>query len=192
MTKKKNGFWAFCFSFLPGAGEMYMGFMKMGLSLMGVFFLIPVLATLFNLHVLLVLDVLVWFYGFFHVHNLRAMDDAEFYAVEDVYLFHLSDLELFSGSVKRYQKAFGAVLIILGISILWENIWDMTSYFLPDIFLSFVTSITYRVPQLILSIFIIWLGYGMIRGKKRELEQEEYTGRGISDGRDYADGNSNE
>ena len=34
MKNKKSRFWVFVFSFLPGAGEMYMGFMKMGLSLM--------------------------------------------------------------------------------------------------------------------------------------------------------------
>ena len=38
MTKKKSGFWTFIFSLLPGAAEMYMGFMKMGVSLMGLFF----------------------------------------------------------------------------------------------------------------------------------------------------------
>ena len=38
MTKKKSGFWTFVFSLLPGAAEMYMGFMKMGISLMGLFF----------------------------------------------------------------------------------------------------------------------------------------------------------
>ena len=30
---KKNGFLTFCFAFIPGAGEMYQGYMKRGLSL---------------------------------------------------------------------------------------------------------------------------------------------------------------
>ena len=42
-TKKKNRFLTFCFSCLPGAAEMYMGFMKMGLSLMLVFFAIIII-----------------------------------------------------------------------------------------------------------------------------------------------------
>lgn len=192
MTRKKNGFWAFCFSFLPGAGEMYMGFMKMGLSLMGMFFLIPVLAVWLNMNTLLVLDALVWFYGFFHVHNLRAMDDEEFYAVEDEYLFHLADLNLLSGSVKRYQRLFGLGLVILGVSLLWRNIWDMMAYLLPDVLRSFVNNITYRVPQMVVALFIIWLGLTMIRGKRRELEEEDYTGRGIDDGRDDADRSQNQ
>ena len=192
MTRKKNGFWAFCFSFLPGAGEMYMGFMKMGLSLMGIFFLIPVLAVWLNMNTLLVLDALVWFYGFFHVHNLRAMDDEEFYAVEDEYLFHLADLNLLSGSVKRYQKIFGLGLVIMGVSLLWRNIWDMMAYLLPDVLRSFVNNITYRIPQMVVALFIIWLGLIMIRGKRRELEEEDYTGREIDDERDYTDRSQNQ
>ena len=34
---RKNSFFTFLFSFVPGAGEMYMGFMKQGLSLMTLF-----------------------------------------------------------------------------------------------------------------------------------------------------------
>lgn len=34
MIKKKNGFIAFICSLIPGAGEMYLGFMKEGLSIM--------------------------------------------------------------------------------------------------------------------------------------------------------------
>ena len=40
MTKKKSGFLAFCFSLLPGAGEMYMGFMKHGVGIMALFWLL--------------------------------------------------------------------------------------------------------------------------------------------------------
>ena len=36
-SRKKQIFGRFALSFLPGCAEMYMGFMKMGLSLMTVF-----------------------------------------------------------------------------------------------------------------------------------------------------------
>lgn len=58
MTKKRNGFLRFCCSLLPGAGEMYMGFMKMGLSLMSMFFGIIVAASIFELGPLAVLAVI--------------------------------------------------------------------------------------------------------------------------------------
>ena len=38
MQKQKKGFWLFIFSLIPGAGEMYMGFKKQGLSIMLLFY----------------------------------------------------------------------------------------------------------------------------------------------------------
>ena len=37
MQRKKSRFLVFILSFIPGAGEMYMGFMKQGVTLMAVF-----------------------------------------------------------------------------------------------------------------------------------------------------------
>ena len=37
MQKQKRGFWLFIFSLIPGAGEMYMGFKKQGISIMFLF-----------------------------------------------------------------------------------------------------------------------------------------------------------
>ena len=37
MIKKKNAILTFIFSLVPGAGEMFMGFMKQGVSLMSMF-----------------------------------------------------------------------------------------------------------------------------------------------------------
>ena len=47
-TKKKNRFLTFCFSMLPGAAEMYMGFMKTGVSLMSLFMLVIMVAIWMN------------------------------------------------------------------------------------------------------------------------------------------------
>ena len=94
MTQKKNRFWTFLFSFMPGAGEMYMGFMKMGVSLMGMFFLIITIATILEIGPIIFLAVIAWFYSFFHVHNLAGMPDEEFYSLEDEYLFNLSAIKM--------------------------------------------------------------------------------------------------
>ena len=47
-TKKKSKFMTFCFSFIPGGGQMYMGFMKTGLSLMLLFALTIIVASWTN------------------------------------------------------------------------------------------------------------------------------------------------
>ena len=89
MTKKKSGFLAFCFSLLPGAGEMYMGFMKQGVSIMALFWLLIFLSAFLNIGPVLFILPILWCYSFFNVHNIRGMSDEEFYALEDDYLFHM-------------------------------------------------------------------------------------------------------
>ena len=56
-TKKKNRFFTFCFSLMPGAAEMYMGFLKTGLSLMVTFAAAIVIASSLRMGVLSVLAV---------------------------------------------------------------------------------------------------------------------------------------
>ena len=60
-AKKKSKFLTFCFSLLPGAAEMYMGFMKMGVSLMSLFFLIIMLGMLMNQGIIVMAGIVVWF-----------------------------------------------------------------------------------------------------------------------------------
>ena len=76
MTNKKNSLWRFFFSLIPGAGEMYMGFLKMGVSLMSLFFAIIFIASSLWLGPLILIDIIVWFYSFFHVHNLAKIGRA--------------------------------------------------------------------------------------------------------------------
>ena len=65
MRRKKNGFFTFIWSFMPGAAEMYMGFMKCGISLMVLFLGGFMLSSLIRIgDVMLFLPILVWFYSF--------------------------------------------------------------------------------------------------------------------------------
>ena len=47
-TKKKGKFLTFCFSMMPGAAQMYMGFMKMGVSQMLLFLLVITVSIWLN------------------------------------------------------------------------------------------------------------------------------------------------
>ena len=49
MKKQKHGFWVFIFSLIPGAGEMYMGFKKQGISIMLLFWGAIALASITGL-----------------------------------------------------------------------------------------------------------------------------------------------
>ena len=81
----KNGFLTFCCAFIPGAGQMYQGYMKRGLSLILTACLIGMVSSLLNPVMLLL--VVVWMYSFFDTFNLRAQIIADT-APEDDYLVH--------------------------------------------------------------------------------------------------------
>ena len=175
MTKKKSGFLAFCFSLLPGAGEMYMGFMKQGVSIMALFWLLIFLSAFLNIGPVLFILPILWCYSFFNVHNIRGMSDEEFYALEDDYLFHMERVLPRGRWNKKQNNLFAAVLIIMGVVIRWGNLTDYMRWFFPsDIYWNIVDA----VPQVTIALLLIWSGVNLIRGKKKELddkllEQEE-------------------
>lgn len=169
MTRKKSGFLTFCFSLIPGAGEMYMGFMKLGISIMAFFWLLIFLAAFFGMGPLLFILPILWCYSFFNVHNIRGMSDEEFYALEDDYLFHLNE-NVFWGKLKGKQSnLLAAVLIIIGVVIMWHRLGDYLRWMLPDSIYWYMMD---DIPQLVIAVLLIWCGIYLIRGKKKELDSE--------------------
>ncbi len=175
MTRKKNGFWVFVFSFLPGAGEMYMGFMKQGTTLMGSFFLLVFLASWLNIGPLLFVLPVLWCYGFFHAHNLRSLSDEEFYGMEDEFLFHLDQILPKTKNIDRKSRnVMAVVLIVIGASMLWNNFGEVLRWMLPSYLREWYWKIGHMVPQLIVAVLFIAVGIWLIRGKKKELDEQEY------------------
>lgn len=170
--KKKSGFLTFCFSFLPGAGEMYLGFMKMGISLMGLFFVSLALAIILNMPTILFIMVVEWFYSFFHVHNLAGLTDEEFLDTKDEFLFNLDTFfNLDEKSVEKYRKMIAIILIILGVLLLWNGIKDAFFVYLPDMVWRFVSRMERTLPEIFVGIAIIVGGFHMIKGRKEELKE---------------------
>lgn len=176
MTNKKSKFFTFCFSLIPGAGEMYLGFYKMGISLMCIFGIILGITGMFSLPALSFLLPVVWFYSFFHVHNLNSMPDEEFYALEDNWIVPFEmDSVMFSDWVRKYQKVIAGILILLGINILWNLLNNfineiMWSLHLPESFISPFFHIMNRIPQGVIAMLIIILGVRLIKNKKEDLD----------------------
>lgn len=172
--KKKSGFLTFCFSLLPGAGEMYLGYEKMGVSLMGMFFAVLGLGNLLNIGLFGYMAVVLWFYSFFHVHNLAGLTDAEYMNTKDEYLFHLDDLSLMNrGNVQKYRKGIAAVLIIIGILLVWNGVKAAILPYLAESVVKLLIRMEHTVPQIIVGGVILFAGFCMIKGKKEELEAEE-------------------
>ena len=89
MTKQKHGFLVFIASLIPGAGEMYMGFRKQGISIMLLFWGTFALTSVINMGWIMLILPILWFYSFFNVHNLKSLSEEDFYSVEDSYILHL-------------------------------------------------------------------------------------------------------
>ena len=120
---------------------------------------------------------------FFHVHNLASMSDEDFYAQEDNPLFDWRDYKFLSNVDRaKGQKIAAWVLIVIGAIMLWNLAVDIVWDFLR--ILNFPwrlwNQITYCVPQLVVSLLMIYFGVYLIRGKKKELdlqmEKEEAKG----------------
>lgn len=73
MPKQKRGFLLFICSLIPGAGEMYLGFFKQGISIMTLFWAIVAIAGGFSAEFLVIFLPVIWFYSYFHVHNLKEL-----------------------------------------------------------------------------------------------------------------------
>lgn len=86
---KKNGILTLLFACIPGAGQMYQGYMKRGLSLITMFCLFIILGSTTGLDALVVGCIVVYMYSFFDTLNLRAQLAAE-KATEDDYLVHFN------------------------------------------------------------------------------------------------------
>lgn len=173
MRKRKNSFFTFCFSMIPGAGEMYMGFMKRGLSIMAVFFTVLFLAVFLDLPVILFAVPLIWFFGFFDTHNIRSMSEEDYANMKDSFTVFPDFTFRFHLLERKGNKLLAWVLIILGTTMVWNNLLEITS----RLFGWEIYDILNDVPQYMIGIAILLVGIRLILGKKKEvnqmLEQEE-------------------
>ena len=172
---RKSRILTFLFALWPGAGQMYLGYMKRGVSLMGLFFLIFAIMGFLGLSFLAFLLPIIWFYAFFDTMNLRSMS-YEFLPQDD-FLFHLDSInapELVKFFQRRHLLA-GVLLIILGVYILLHN------FVLPIFYFTFQINLYplfESLPTLVVAAAIILLGVHLIRStvshKAIEDDYQEY------------------
>lgn len=182
----KNGFLTFCCAFIPGAGQMYQGYMKRGLSLILTACLIGMVSSLLNPVLLLV--VVVWMYSFFDTFNLRAQIGAGT-APQDDYLVHINwhdqRMEQF---MLDSHKLLGWGLIALGALVAYQNIlmntlgdivwrWGQSSPFFRALYLMMD-----QLPEVVVCVALIICGAWLVRGPKdrkqkpqNDAEDEDFT-----------------
>lgn len=179
MQRKKNRFLLFIWSLIPGAGEMYLGFMKMGVSLMLGFGLLIMVAAVTYMGELAVFPVVMYIYSFFHANNLGTLGDEEFYAIKDQYLFGmegLDSIEKMRVSISaRHKKITAVALIVIGVIMLWNMIYDWLVHIFGwnNFYVTQIRFFTNRLPRVAIAIAVIWIGCRLIRGKKIEDIEED-------------------
>lgn len=181
MKQKRSGFLTFWISMIPGAGQMFLGFFKEGVSLMTLFFGICGLASWLYIDALYFFNVIVWIYAFFDALNKNSMPDEQFAQMEDHYLF-IDSMEDFKGfSISKHRKWVAVGLIVIGLYLLGNNIISMMASFGFAISYELHRLLTRYLPQMIVSIVIIAIGIRLMAGKYSDvdnIEEEKYLDGG--------------
>lgn len=176
MKRKKNGFFTFIWSFMPGAAEMYMGFMKCGLSLMVLFLggFAMVFITNYFTDVMLLIPALIWFYSFFHARNLASCSEEVLQAMDDDFIWDsFGDGSKTKISSPVLRKWGSVIFIVVGISMLWRNLRNIIANLIPGQYWDVIWPFVDDVPQIVVALLIIAIGIGLIVGKKKEVKNGE-------------------
>ena len=177
---KKNGFFTFCFAFIPGAGEMYQGYMKRGLSLVGICCVAIAVGSLLSPLTTAALCVccVVWMYSFFDTFNLRAQL-SQGTAPEDDYLIHLGHDVSLDRFLERRHKLFGWVLVAVGLYTLYD---ELVMDFLRDLYwntdsswiIRVIYNIMNEVPSVVICLAVIALGVWLVRGPREKPSADQF------------------
>lgn len=164
----KNGLLTLLFAFIPGAGQMYQGYMKRGLSLMLMCCAICVLAVLFSPIAFFLL--LVFMYSFFDTLNLRAQI-ALGNAPADDYLVHLDPKDKrLARLLLDSHKLVGWLLIAFGALIAYQNLimntlgdlvyrWGHSSPVFRALYLVMAS-----LPDVVVCVVLIVCGVWLVKG----------------------------
>lgn len=162
---KINRLFLFIFACIPGAGQMYQGYMKRGLCLITAFSLVFLTAAM-SVEYLVVFAMVIWMYSFFDAYDLRRRLLAGNYP-EDDYLFRFIFDEKLTELFRMRSRIIGWILVLLGAFALYDNVLMQTLYRLSDVYAwaGTLAMILRRLPDMIAALALIIAGIWLIRGK---------------------------
>ncbi|MCL1819355.1 MAG: hypothetical protein FWG36_01720 [Oscillospiraceae bacterium] len=179
---KKNRFYTFLLSMIPGCGHMFLGYMRKGLQLMLMFaaagFLTGVFGEMLNggwiMIFFIILMPVIWFYQVFDaMHLLTRLRDLNLERPDDDGFFWPSELGIVKPSINRtLAKIFAAVLIFTGIFGIINkglNSLDILYRFLDySTAQSIINFARYDLLQILLSLVLIIAGICLLVGRKKK------------------------
>lgn len=168
---KKNGILTLLFAFIPGAGQMYQGYMKRGLSLV-------LMAAAISMAAMLIPPIafallVVFMYSFFDTFNLRAQISMGT-APEDDYLVHFDPQDKrLARMMMDSHKLVGWCLIAIGALIAYEQIimntlgdilwrWGQKAPVWRAIYL-----VMDQLPEVVLCVALILCGIWLVRAPEQ-------------------------
>ncbi len=164
-TKAYNSFWAFVFSLIPGAGQMYLGLMKKGIQIMTLFFALISVSALLNTLQLLIFGVIIWFYSFFDCFHIKKAVN-EGLVIEDRLIYDI-------GIKGINYKYVGIGLIVVGVlAILNNGLAELFRYIRMHYSESFyrvfvfIRESTFPIAIIIIGVFV--LRKSMVEKKSKE------------------------
>lgn len=165
---KKSLFFTFCFSFIPGAGQMYQEYMKRGLSIMLLTAFFIALTIIVGAPIFFIPVPIIMIYSFFDTYNIRNSIDTE-RSIKDEYIWKSAGIDIFESNFKieKNKSLFGISLILIGAYLLFNNVLVSLVYETNILWLEeIVRSIRNYLPSILVSVISIGIGFKLISNKK--------------------------
>ena len=157
---KKNGFLTFIFACIPGAGQMYYGYMQRGLSLVTMCGLCFMAATVFD--PIIFMALVIWMYSFFDTYDLirhLAAGDPK----EDGLLL-IGNVDDVKKLIPQHSKLVGWGLVGIGVWALYDLVignWlvDFLDYVLHSNGYAYQI---HGIPNLVIACALIYAGIRLL------------------------------
>ena len=175
MHPNPNNFLSVLFSFIPGAGHMYLGLMKRGASIMAAFFATIAAAAFFSSlglfgYVFGLLIPVIWFVAFFDFWRYPRMSPEEKALVQD-------DFFIPQGTSFPGAAAMRKVRVVAGILLILAGAYQLYRILLYNVIYNFlhsqnVINFFERIPTLLSGVAVIIIGLLLIFWKSRQIKKE--------------------
>ena len=157
---KKSAFLTFCFSLIPGAGQMYQNYMKRGLSIMCIAGVLLILAAMLGTVIFVIPFLVILAYSFFDTYNIRNSIGTE-EQIEDDYILDGIDFDKVKGN-----KLIGIGIILIGAYLLLNNVlYGIATDTGLDFLADFIRMVRNYFTSIIVSLITIGIGTKMISSK---------------------------
>ena len=164
---RKNGFFTFCFSFIPGAGQMYQGYMKRGASILGILTILCMLTVIISTPILMFPIMALFAYSFFDTYYIRGkIGTVE--QIKDSYLWNEKEFEsiMKKFNISKKHSILGIILILFGGYTFLNSVLGDLAYYYKIPFISFIVRcFSNYLPPIMVATICIYVGIKFISNK---------------------------